>query len=179
MIMTVIAVVLAMVASLQMSGTALAEPEITEANVEDGDVLDSVPEFISLCFSEPVVTDDLDPDIPAPWGFTVAAPDERAVGLRIVFQTDGECVEVFPGEPTGSSEGIWTFDWFVTSQELGEEGSGVITFRVGSGDPPVVASEDDGDSIDFLLIAILAVGAGALAVVVTLVVTRIRERRAG
>lgn len=178
LVLTALALVLAIAASLQTFGTALAEPEITESNVVDGDVLDSVPEFISLCFSEPVVNDDLAPDVPDPWSFTVEAPDERAVGLRIVFQPDGECVEVFPGEPTGSSEGIWTFDWMVTAQETAEEASGVITFRVGSGDPPVVAGEGDGDSIDFLLIAIIAVGAGALAVVVTVVVTRVRERRA-
>ena len=179
LVLTALALVLAIAASLQTSGTVLAEPEITESNLVDGDVLDSAPEFINLCFSEPVVNDDLSPDVPEPWGFTVKSPDERAVGLRIVFQTDGECVDVFPGVPTGSSEGVWTFDWFVTAQETKEEASGVMTFRVGPGESPVVAGEDDGDSIDFLLIAIIAVGAGALAVVVTVVVTRVRERRAG
>ena len=179
LVLTALALVLAVAASLQTFGTALAEPKITESNVVDGDVLDSVPEFINLCFSEPVVNDDLTTDVPDPWGFAVKSPDQRAVGLRIVFQTDGECVDVFPGEPTGSSEGIWTFDWFVTAQETAEEASGVITFRVGPGESPVATQDDDSDSIDYLLIAIIAVGAGALAVVVTAVVTRVRERRAG
>lgn len=178
LILTALAVVLAIATSLQTFETALAEPEVIESNVVDGDVLDSVPEFINLCFSEPVVNDDLSPDAPDPWRFAIKGPDERAVGLRIVFQTDGECVDVFPGEPTGSTEGIWTFDWLVTAQETGEEASGAITFRVGPGDPPVIVEEGDGDSIDFLLIGIIAVGAGALAVVVTAVVTRVRQREA-
>ncbi len=174
LLLAVFALVGAMAASL---GTARAEPEISESNVENGDVLDAVPESLNLCFSEPVVNDDLVPEVPDPWGFTVRGPDERPLGLRIVFDTTGDCVEVFPGRTAGPTDGIWTLEWFVTSQETAEEAAGLITFRVGPGDPPVTTDGGDDDSIDLLLIAVLAVGAGALAVVVTVSLQYLRGRR--
>lgn len=179
LILTTLALVTALVSSLMTLGTAFAEPEISEASVQNGDVLDAVPEFLSLCFSEPVVNDDLQPDVADPWAFTVRGPDERPLGLRIVFDAAGDCVEVFPGTTAGDTDGIWTFEWFVTSQEAAEEANGVITFRVGPGDPPVPFDDGGGDddSIDFALVIGLAVAAGALAVVVTASWQYLKDRR--
>lgn len=178
LILITLALVTAFALSLMTLGTAFAEPEISESSVQTGDVLDSAPELLSLCFSEPVVNDDLQSEVPDPWGFTVRGPDERPLGLRIVFDAAGDCVEVFPGQTIGDTDGIWTFEWFVTSREAAEEAAGVITFRVGPGDPPVpVDSGGDDDSIDFALILVLAVAAGALAVVVTASWQYLRGRR--
>jgi methionine-rich copper-binding protein CopC len=161
--------------------SALAQPEVTETNVETGDVLDTAPEMLSLCFSEPINTQDIEDYVPdeegeRPWRFTVTPPEGPDLGLRNVFDADGNCVDVFPGLPEDPAEGIWTFDWMVRSQETNEEASGVITFRVGPGDPPASEPEgDDGSGTDTAVITIIAVSAGVALVVLVggaIVVTR-------
>lgn len=147
--------------------SAWAQPEVTMTNVESGDVLESAPEVFHLCFSEPVNNQDQADYEPeeegeVPWEFGVALPDGQQLGLRIVFEADGDCVDVFPGLPEEPVEGIWQFDWMVRSQETNEEASDVVLFRVGPGDPPIVEEEsDEGD--DTALIAIIAVGVAAVA----------------
>lgn len=186
--LTVAALLLMIPAALSTSiESALAQPEVTETNVENGDVLDAAPEVLNLCFSEPVNIQDVEDYVPEeegelPWQFTVTLPDGQELGLRIVFEAEGDCVDVFPGLPEEPVEGIWTFDWMVRSQETNEEASGVITFRVGPGDPPAVEPEgDDGGGTDAAVIAIIAVGIGAAVVTAVggaLVVAR-RRRETG
>lgn len=161
-------------------GVVFAQPEIAESNIENGDVLDEPPSVIELCFSEPVNTDDQpveDEDVPEPWRFSITMPDERALGLRIVFQTDGECVDVEPGIPDEAPEGVWTFDWMVRSRDTGEPSSGTMVFRVGAGEPPELpgASDDGGD--DVWLIVGIAVGAAALIALAGYTGYRVVERR--
>lgn len=106
---------------------ALAQPQITEAKPANGETLDAPPESLHLCFSEPVKVESS-----SDWKFTVRPPNGTSLGLRIVFQPSGECVDVYPGAiGAEAAKGIWTFDWLVHSQASGEEGSGTIKFQVG------------------------------------------------
>lgn len=158
------------------TGTAGAQPELTETNVENGDVLDTPPEMFHLCFSEPVNTQDLADYVPeqegeVPWQFSVIQPDNRELGLRIVFQSDGECVDVFPGLSEETLEGIWIFNWMVRSQETNEEASGAITFRVGEGGSPSPIGQDndeDDGGTDAAVIALIALGVGAVVLMVAI-----------
>jgi hypothetical protein len=141
---------------------ARAEPQLTEASPKYGDVLDSLPQFLHLCFSEPAKVDDS-----KDWKFDVLTPDRQALGLRIVFEPSGNCVDVYPGAPEDPPNGIWTFNWLVRAQSDDSEGSGVIKFQVGelrSGERPLVREEgkpgeidDSGGSSTVLLVAL---GAG-------------------
>lgn len=168
-------------AALVQIGSARAQPEIIETNVENGDVLDAPPELFHICFSEPVNTEDQPAgdavDAQTPWRFDVMLPDGRGLGLRIVFEPDGECVDVEPGIPEDPPEGIWTFDWMVRSQATGEESSGVLTFRVGPGDPPSsdVSDTDDDDTI--LLLAIIAVAIGVAVIIGTTAAIVVMRRK--
>ncbi len=143
---------------------AMAEPELKEANPVDGARLATVPEFLHLCFTEPVkIESDSD------WTFSVKPPSGAALGLRIVFEPSGECVDVFPGKVEGdAARGDWVFDWAVHSQGTGDEGSGTIEFNVGEGGSDATPSPSataqpgdgggggDGDGGDALLIALIA-----------------------
>ncbi len=118
---------IALLTRVGVPGRALAQPQITEAKPAGGETLDAPPESLHLCFSEPVKVESS-----SDWKFTVRPPNGTSLGLRIVFQPSGECVDVYPGaiEPE-AAKGIWTFDWLVHSQSSGEEGSGTIKFQVG------------------------------------------------
>jgi hypothetical protein len=161
-----------------------AEPELTEASPAFGDVLQTLPESLHLCFSEPVKVDES-----ADWKFNVSTPDGRALGLRIVFEPSGGCVDVFPGAPADPPQGIWTFDWLVQAQADSSEGSGVIKFQLGElapGETPLEKPDsngsgntDDGDDTPAGLL--VAIGAGvALVLVATggFVISRRRRTQA-
>ena len=151
--------------------SAWAEPKSTEEDPAYGDVLETLPEFLHLCFSEPVKVDES-----TDWAFNVVTPEGRALGLRIVFKPAGDCVDVYPGAPEEPPQGIWTFDWLVHAQADSAEGSGVIKFQLGelqpgetplekpeSGDSTDTAGGDDGGSSTALYVA---VGAGAALILV-------------
>ena len=151
--------------------SAHAEPELTAQNPAYGDVLQALPEFLHLCFSEPVkVNESKD------WTFNVLTPEGRALGLRIVFEPSGDCVDVFPGAPEEPPQGIWTFDWLVHAQADDSAGSGAIKFQLGelqpgetpldrpdSGDTTEPAAGDDGSNSTALYVVI---GAGAALILV-------------
>lgn len=151
--------------------SARAEPELTEQNPAYGEVLQTLPESLHLCFSEPVKVDES-----KDWKFNVMTPEGRALGLRIVFEPSGDCVDVFSGAPDEPPQGIWTFDWLVHAQADGSEGSGVIKFQLGelqpgetpldkpdSGDTADAAGSEGGGSSTALYVAI---GAGAALILV-------------
>ncbi len=153
--------------------TTHAQPEITEASPATGDVLQTLPEFFHLCFSEPAKVEEA-----SDWKFNVRTPDGRALGLRIVFQTSGSCVDVFPGVPEEPPEGIWAFDWLVHAQSDDSEGSGIINFQLGElqpGETPVerpdtsaYAQQSDGDDgIRLVLYVVAGVGAAVILAAVT------------
>jgi methionine-rich copper-binding protein CopC len=154
--------------------TAHAEPEVTDSNPPDGAVLEQLPTVLGLCFSEAVVTEGENP-----WRLVVRPPAGQSVGLRIVFNTDGNCVDVFPSVPE-KPEGIWQVDWQVRAQSDESEGSGTILFQVGALQPgetplpaPVVQDEDDDPSARLIALA----GVGMLIVVVGAAGLYLRRRR--
>jgi methionine-rich copper-binding protein CopC len=175
---------LALAAALAFSPSpAYAQIELTEVDPPDGASLNSAPDVVHLCFSQPVNIDDQ-----ASFDFVYQIPDGRSLGLRIAFQTDGECVDVYPGLPDERPAGEYTFEWQVTAAEGDEEGSGTLQFQVsesstataapsptpGETPPPVTpspeggtetgdAGDDDGPDILFLaLITIASVGGAAV-----------------
>jgi len=165
--------VILLIAALLLGGAprALAEPQITEANPQYGDVLETLPEFFRLCFSEPVKIEE-----PSDWKFDVRTPEGRSLGLRIVFDTAGGCVNVYPGFPDPAPQGIWAFDWLVHAQADGSEGSGVINFQLGelqpgetplerpeTGDSTTASNDSDGGTSTALIVGI---GAGVAVILV-------------
>ena len=126
-------------------------------------MIPALPEALHLCFTEPVKVESSDD-----WRFSVVTATGQTLGIRIEFQPDGSCVDVFPGAPDPPPEGIWTFDWLVRSQADDSEGSGTIKFQLGQlqpgetpldrPDPPGGGGGSDDGSSTLLWIA---VGAGA------------------
>jgi methionine-rich copper-binding protein CopC len=104
---------------------AYAQIELTEADPPDGAQLAGPPDLVHLCFSEPVIIVDN-----TAFRFRYLTPDDRSLGLRIEFQTDGECVDVFPGLQDMPPPGEYAFEWQVVAAEGGEEGSGVLRYQV-------------------------------------------------
>jgi methionine-rich copper-binding protein CopC len=175
-------IVLLIVALVAVSSRAVfAQPSITEANPDQGDVLTTLPESLHLCFSEPVKVDDS-----SGWKFNVRTPDGRDLGLRIEFESNGGCVNVFPGAPEDPPEGIWTFDWLVRAQSDDTEGSGTISFQLGqlqpgetpieTPDAPADPGESDGDG-DVPLALYAAAGVGGAVIMVGIAGFALSRRR--
>jgi copper transport protein len=166
---------------------AHAQIELTETDPPDGAELDAPPDVVHLCFSQPVIIEDN-----TTFAFNYQMSDGRLLGLRIVFQTDGECVDVYPGLPDEYPAGEYTFEWQVTAAEGDEEGSGTLRFQVTTGSTPTpspspmqietplpgtpspaadteTGDADDDDGPDILLLALITIAAvGGAAVLFTL-----------
>jgi methionine-rich copper-binding protein CopC len=111
--------------------TAHAQPEITESDPREGEVLSEPPAVIHLCFSEPVDIRNRDA-----FSFRLRAPDGLGLGFRAEFLGRGECVDIHPGGAAGEVVGVWTLDWQVTSLASGQQRSGRLQFSVaGEGSP--------------------------------------------
>jgi methionine-rich copper-binding protein CopC len=111
---------------------ARAQIQLTEVDPPDGAQLETPPQMVHLCFSQPVIFGDN-----TTFSFRYVLPDGRSLGLRIVFQPGGQCVDVFPGFPDDYPAGEHTFRWQVTAAEGDEQGSGELQFRVTEGGTPV------------------------------------------
>lgn len=166
--LVLVAAVCVLSAALRLPAAA-AEPEITEASPQYGDVLETLPEAFHLCFTEAVKVEEA-----KDWRFNVILPDGTAPGLRIVFLPSGECVDVYPGAPAEPPNGIWTFEWAVHAQADDSEGSGEIKFQLGDlrpGETPLAkpdapapeTKEDDDNNVPVGLL--IGVGLGAVVVV--------------
>ncbi len=110
---------------------ARAQIQLTEVDPPDGAQLETPPQMVHLCFSQPVIFGDN-----TTFSFEYVLPDGRSLGLRIVFQPGGQCVDVFPGFPDDYPAGEHTFRWQVTAAEGDEQGSGELQFRVTEGGTP-------------------------------------------
>lgn len=159
LLLTMVAVVALLALVAIRPGSAFAEPEVVSANPADGASLTEAPGVLNMCFSEPVQTEG-----DGAWQFSVSPNGNTALGLRIVFSTDGLCVDIFPGTPDPPPEGIWRFDWLVKAQSDSSEGSGSLMFQVGELQPgqtplPVPDAPDAaGDDPPFALIGLIVVG---------------------
>jgi methionine-rich copper-binding protein CopC len=160
----------ALAAALAFPATpAYAQIEITEADPPDGAHLNAPPDVVHLCFSQPVNIEDN-----TAFRFRYQMPNGRSLGLRIVFQRDGECVDVDPGLPDEYPVGEYTFAWQVTAAEGDEVGSGTLRFQIGAGETPspdgsqgTGDADDDGPDILFLAL-ITTASVGGVAVLLTL-----------
>jgi methionine-rich copper-binding protein CopC len=170
-----------------MASPAYAQIELVEVDPPDGSELDAPPDVVHLCFSQPVKFRDS-----ASFNFQYLMPDDRALGMRIVFGLGGECVDIFPGLPAVRPEGEYSLEWQVAAAEGDEQGSGTLHFVVGetttapaspapasgetprpgtppAGDGPEAAGADDDDGPDILLLALITIaGVGGAAVLFTL-----------
>ena len=175
------------IAPALLASPAYAQIVIVEADPPNGAELDEPPERVHLCFSQPIKYTDS-----ASFNFKFLTPDDRALGMRIVFAPGGECVDVFTGLPVVRPEGDYIFEWGVAAAEGTETGSGTLRFTVGetSAAPasPTLASRptpspgtpaagggagtavaDNGDGPDILLLALITIASvGGAAVVVSL-----------
>ena len=127
-------VVASLAVMLLYSPVAEAQPEVTATYPADGDVLAKAPPIIRICFADSVNVRNLTEG--GDFGFTVTAPEEKSLGLRIVFKIDGLGVDLFAGSSSVLAEGDWVVDWRVTDPETLDPATGTIRFTVGpEGDP--------------------------------------------
>jgi hypothetical protein len=106
------------------------EPQITFQNPEDGDVLKASPFVLQMCFKEPVNVNDLDKG--GDFRFRLVPPDNKGLGMRIVFQPDGYGVAIYPGLPDSPiPDGEWTWEYRVTDRANPKDAlEGVVKFEV-------------------------------------------------
>lgn len=151
---------------------AHAQVELTETDPPDGATISAAPEVVRLCFSEPVIIEDN-----TTFRFNYIMPEERGLGMRIVFQPDGLCVDLHPGLPEERPEGEYRIQWQVTGVASGDLGSGTVTYQVTestTGEPetppaetpdpdqaPPDTDDDDGPDVVFLALITVAAVAGA------------------
>lgn len=141
-LLLLLAAVAALLATLAWAsaGTARAQtPEIIFNFPREGDVLAEPPLVLQMCFKEPINIRDLDKG--GDFRFRLVPPHGVPLGMRIVFQTDGYGVAIYPGTAVGTTEGTWTFDYRVTSAETLEPLEGTITFEVAEGGEPILQPE--------------------------------------
>lgn len=194
-------VVLTLVASallLSRPSAIEAQPEATLIFPEDGALLAEPPPILHICFDSPVNTRDLDKG--GDFRFRVLMPDDRGLGLRIIFQPDGFGIDIQPGIPEDPPQGEWTFQWRVTDPDTLEPTEGVVKFTVNpngspvpkeplerctgpstpvpgaTATPAVDAGEDDDGIGTVLLVIIVAAVAGAAFLGLFLVGRSIRRR---
>jgi hypothetical protein len=78
--------------------TEADEPVINYQFPEEGDTLKEPPFVLQMCFEQPVNVNDLDKG--GDFRFRLLRPDNKGLGMRIVFQPDGYGVAIYPGLPT-------------------------------------------------------------------------------
>ena len=199
------AVFVTLLASLHaFSPDALAEPQLAESVPADGGTVEQLPEFIHVCFSEPI-------DYRAEqdgFRFSVIDPSGASLGLRTAWlplDQVATCADIYPGRPQAGVKGEWTLGWEVVSAASGETGSGAIKFTVtedatatptasprptpapgqtaastaGPGrtlPPSGGTTGGDGSDPDVLLLSLLTIGAAGAAGFVGLIGFAVRQR---
>jgi len=126
------AVLLALAVPARTQGQTDEAPALTFSSPEDGATVSNPPSVITLCFAEPISTQDLNEGDDF---FVVTAPGDFRLGLRIVFQGDGLGVTIQPNVADADpAEGAWTVDYHVSSADRLASTEGQIAFTVASGD---------------------------------------------
>lgn len=120
--------------------TIADEPEITFQNPEEGDVLKDPPFVLQMCFKEPVNVNDLDKG--GDFSFRLLRPDNKGLGMRIVFQPDGYGVAIYPGLPTEEiPEGEWTWEYRLTDRVQPTDATeGEVKFEVNAAEGSDIVS---------------------------------------
>ncbi len=113
-------------------------PEITYMFPEDGDTVAEALTVIQMCFAEPI--DVRDKQDGGQWDFSLTAPGNRGLGMRIVFQPDGYGAAIYPGLIDDDGQGTWTFTFRIADRQTGEETKETTSYDVGEGGiPPLEA----------------------------------------
>jgi hypothetical protein len=103
-------------------------PVLVYQNIEEGQTFSAPVFVVQLCFQDPINIKDLDKG--GDFEFSLTAPDDFGLGLRIVFQPDGQGVSIYPGEPPGETVGEWSFKWRVTDPDDLTPAEGEIKYVV-------------------------------------------------
>ena len=195
---------------LAVAATATLEaqertPELTFMFPQDGDVFGEPLPVIQMCFAEPINNKDLDKG--GDFKFTLSPPNNLpGLGMRIVFQPDGQGLAIYPGVFEDVPDGEWTFEYRVTDADTLTPLEGFVHYEVREGGnpplqptpaactaastpaPEVTQPPDDsdatpppteernGDGPDVLMLALFTIGAAGLAGVVALIGYVIRNR---
>jgi methionine-rich copper-binding protein CopC len=135
--------------------TAFGQPEIVESDPQDGAEMESPPEVIRLCFSEPVRQDV---------AVAIHAPDGSTVGVAsTAYPADSNCVDIQPLGTDAATRGRWTLEWNARSPYGSGSGSGSVEFNVleEKAAPPAGGGGDSGPDILQTALITVAVMAGA------------------
>jgi len=154
-LLAALAVVFALGAGLSLFvSTAFGQPELVKSDPEDGAEMESPPEVIRLCFSEPVRQDV---------AVTIHAPDGSTVDVAsTVYRADSACMDIRPLVTDVSTRGQWTVDWTARSQDGNASGS--LEFNVlEETSSPAADGDDSGPDILKTALITVAVMAGAAA----------------
>lgn len=105
------------------------EPVILSQFPEDGDTLKEPPFVLAMCFKTPVNVKDKDKG--GDFNFNILSPDNKGLGVRIVFQPDGYGVALYPNTmDVVQKEGEWTWKYRLTDNETLDPLEGVVKFSV-------------------------------------------------
>jgi len=121
--------------------TLADEPEIIFQFPEEGDTLNEPPFVLQMCFKEPVNVNDLDKG--GDFSFRLLQPDNKGLGMRIVFQPDGYGVAIYPGLSDGEvPDGEWTWEYRLTDKvDTSDATEGVVKFEVNAAEGREIVSE--------------------------------------
>ena len=104
-------------------------PVITFLNPEPGDVISEPAFAIQFCFAAPV--NILDPPDAGDFSISVTPPEHFGLGLRSVFQRDGQGLAVYANNADADTpEGIWTVQYRFTAPVTLTALEGEFTFTV-------------------------------------------------
>ena len=123
------------------ASTLADEPEIIFQFPEEGDTLNEPPFVLQMCFKEPVNVSDLDKG--GDFSFRILRPDNKGLGIRIVFQPDGYGAALYPGLPQDEEipEGEWTWEYRLTDRvQTSDAIEGEIKFSVSAQDGQDIVS---------------------------------------
>lgn len=104
-------------------------PVLTFSNPGQDAVINEPAFFVQMCFEEPVNILDLDKG--GDFSFSLTPPEDFPLGLRIVFQPDGQGLAIYPNNADADTpEGEWTLEYRLTTPETLTPTEGTLTWTV-------------------------------------------------
>lgn len=161
--------VLALVIAVQpFVSPALAQPALVESTPGDGDIIDTAPESINLCFDEAIRTD---------FQITIRVPNDQTVPYTPLLRSGGECLDLRVGKVPPNVRGEWSLEWRVTSAQSTAPGFGSFQFTVreGSSDAGSGAAADS-DGPDLLEVPVITAAAFGIAAFAGLILYAVRRK---
>ncbi|HUF54821.1 MAG TPA: hypothetical protein VMR52_13810 [Dehalococcoidia bacterium] len=104
-------------------------PVLTFSNPAQGVTIREPAFFIQMCFEEPVNILDLDKG--GDFHFSLTPPETFPLGLRIVFQPDGQGLAIYANNADADvTEGEWNLEYRLTAPETLTPLEGTLTWTV-------------------------------------------------